>query len=186
MHSEKNGNSHEHLDPITGTPGAHPAGTGIGAASGGIAGAAAGVMAGPIGMAVGATVGVIAGGLAGKAAAESMSPTSAGVDDPSGTVAAVSVDLAAEDIYWRTQFRREPYYLQAYTYEDYAPAFLTGYLGYGRLAGSGYDTIESDLERDYSANRGSSALSWVEAKPATRAAWTRMERVLPPAPAAAA
>ena len=29
-------------DPITGTPGAHPLGTGAGAASGGVAGAAAG------------------------------------------------------------------------------------------------------------------------------------------------
>ena len=41
----------ENRDPITGAPGAHPVGTGIGAAAGGVAaGAAAGtVAAGPIG-----------------------------------------------------------------------------------------------------------------------------------------
>lgn len=38
-------------DPITGAPGAHPVGTGLGAAA---AGAAAGAVAGPIGAAVGA------------------------------------------------------------------------------------------------------------------------------------
>ena len=38
-------------DPITGAPGAHPVGTGLGAAAGGMAaGAAVGTMAGPVGM----------------------------------------------------------------------------------------------------------------------------------------
>ena len=173
MHSQtRNSNSHEHLDPITGAPGAHPAGAGIGAASGGIAGAAAGMVGGPIGMAVGATVGAVAGGLAGKAAAESLSPTTGAVDAPANDD---GVDAVAENVYWRSQFKHEPYYLQGCTYEDYAPAYLTGYLGRGRLAGKDYGEIESDLERDYSANRGASGLSWIEAKPATRAAWDRVE-----------
>ena len=65
------------LDPITGAPGAHPVGVGLGAAAGGIAaGAAAGtVAAGPVGTAVGAAVGAIAGGLGGKAVAEHFDPT---------------------------------------------------------------------------------------------------------------
>ena len=65
------------LDPITGAPGAHPVGVGLGAAVGGIAaGAAAGtVAAGPLGTVVGAAVGAIAGGLGGKAMAEHFGPT---------------------------------------------------------------------------------------------------------------
>jgi phage tail tape-measure protein len=65
------------LDPITGAPGAHPVGVGLGAAAGGIAaGAAAGtVAAGPVGTVVGAAVGAIAGGLGGKAVAEHFDPT---------------------------------------------------------------------------------------------------------------
>src|SRR5450830_337657 len=47
-------------DPINGTPGAHPLGTGAGAASGGVAGAA---------------VGTVVGGPAGKSAAEALNPT---------------------------------------------------------------------------------------------------------------
>ena len=42
------------LDPITGTPGAHPVGVGLG----------------PVGTVVGAAVGAVAGGLGGKAVAE--------------------------------------------------------------------------------------------------------------------
>ena len=55
-------------DPITGAPGAHPVGVGLGAAAGGIAaGAAAGTLAaGPVGTVVGAAVGAVAGGLGGK------------------------------------------------------------------------------------------------------------------------
>ena len=44
-------------DPISGKPGAHPVGTGAGAASGGAAGAAAGMaVGGPAGSVVGAAV----------------------------------------------------------------------------------------------------------------------------------
>lgn len=63
-------------DPITGTPGAHPVGTGVGALAGGAAaGAAVGTVAGPVGTAIGAAVGAVAGGLAGKGVAEQVDPT---------------------------------------------------------------------------------------------------------------
>ena len=55
-----------HPDPITGEPGAHPLGVGIGAIGAGIAGATIGLVAGPIGAAIGAAIGAVAGGLAGK------------------------------------------------------------------------------------------------------------------------
>jgi outer membrane lipoprotein SlyB len=69
-------------DPITGAPGSHPVGVGIGAAVGGIAaGAAAGTLAaGPIGTVVGAAAGAIAGGLGGKAVAEHFDPTVEGTE----------------------------------------------------------------------------------------------------------
>ncbi len=59
-------------DPITGEPGAHPVGVGVGALSAGAAGAAIGAVGGPIGMLIGATIGAIAGGLAGHEAAASV------------------------------------------------------------------------------------------------------------------
>lgn len=56
-------------DPITGAPGAHPMGTGVGAIGGAVAGAAAGSIAGPIGTVVGLVGGAIIDGLAGKGVA---------------------------------------------------------------------------------------------------------------------
>ena len=50
-------------DPITGAPGAHPVGVGLGTAAGGMAaGAAAGAVGGPAGAVAGAVVGGIVAG----------------------------------------------------------------------------------------------------------------------------
>jgi hypothetical protein len=144
-------------DPITGEPGSHPVGTGVGAAAGGIAaGAAAGtVAAGPIGTLVGAAAGAVAGGLAGKAVAEHFDPT-------------------AEDAYWRQNFEREPYFQNGMTYDDYGPAYRLGYESRGRYSGANFDDIDNDLMRDYENSRGTSRLSWDHAKHAVRAAWNRV------------
>src|SRR5688572_10061879 len=101
-------------DPITGTPGAHPVGTGVGAAGAGAAGAAIGAaVGGPAGAAVGLAAGAIAGGLAGKGAAEAINPT-------------------AEEAYWRKNYLNEPYVERTLVYDEYAPAYRTGYEGYSR------------------------------------------------------
>lgn len=64
-------------DPLTGQPGAHPLGTGVGAAGvGGVATVVGAAVAGPVGAVVGAVVGSVAGGLVGKGTAESLNPSS--------------------------------------------------------------------------------------------------------------
>jgi phage tail tape-measure protein len=153
-------NKDSNPDPITGAPGAHPVGTGLGAASGGAAGAAAGIVGGPVGIAVGAVIGAVAGGLVGKAAGEAVNPT-------------------AEDAYWRDQYASEPYYVQTRTYDDYAPAYRTGYEARAKLGERSFDDVQADLEHDYIRNRGGSTLNWDEAKPAARAAWERIEGSVP-------
>ncbi len=156
-----NRNPDTNPDPITGAPGSHPVGTGLGAAAGGaVAGAAAGAIGGPVGAVAGAAVGAVVGGLAGKGVAESMDPT-------------------LEDTYWRDNYNKQPYYVEGRTYDDYAPAYRTGYEARTRYAGRSYDDIEADLERDYYANRGNGRLEWADARAATRAAWHRVENVLP-------
>lgn len=155
-------------DPITKAPGAHPVGTGVGAAAGGAAGIAAGVAAsaatgigmgtalgGPVGAAVGLVAGAVMGGLAGKAIGEKIDPTK-------------------EDQFWSTRFKNEPYYQQNYTFDDYRPAYRTGYEGFNRYSGKSFDEIESDLQQDYTKNRGQSQLDWDRARVATRAAWDRV------------
>lgn len=149
----------ENLDPISGAPGAHPVGVGVGAATAGATGAAIGMAAGPVGAAVGAAVGAVAGGLIGKGVAEAIDPT-------------------AEEAYWRDRYHTEEYYDKGLTYEDYQPAYRTGYTGYGKhgVEGRDFDAAEAELEREYNESRGSSRLEWEKAKAASRAAWDRAGR----------
>ena len=146
-------NADRNPDPITNEPGAHPIGTGIGA----VTGAAAGSIGGPIGTAVGAVVGAVVGGLAGKGAAEAVNPT-------------------AEDAHWREHHVNEPYYSDAYTYYDYAPAYRAGYQSavHGR---ADWAATRSELHQRWEAERESSRLSWLDAEPAAKAAWERADRV---------
>ena len=141
-------------DPITGAPGAHPVGTGMGAAAGGATGAAIGSVAGPVGTLVGAAVGAIAGGLAGKGVAEMVDPT-------------------VEDAYWRDAHGKQPYYSKGREYDAFAPAYRTGYEGRSKYDGRSFDEVESDLQADYKRHNGK--LDWVDVKDATRNAWNRVD-----------
>jgi hypothetical protein len=152
-------------DPITGAPGSHPVGTGMGAAAGGMAaGAAAGTVAGPVGTVVGAAVGAVVGGLAGKGIAEKIDPT-------------------IEEAYWRENYVSRPYVNKAYTYDDYGPAYLYGVDNYARYQGRKFEDVEGDLARDWQRAKGKSRLAWEDAKHATRDSWHRLsdtvERAVP-------
>jgi hypothetical protein len=149
-------------DPITGEPGSHPIGTGLGAAGGGAAGAALGAVGGPVGIAVGAAIGAVAGGLGGKGVAEAIDPT-------------------AEDAYWEKNHRNQAYYEQGVEYPDYSPAYRAGYQGYAThgVAGRKFDEVESDVRKSYESTKGVSRVGWDKAKQASRAAWDRVERAIP-------
>lgn len=144
-------------DPITGAPGSHPVGTGIGAAAGGAAtGAAVGSVAGPVGTVAGIAAGAVVGGLAGKGIAEAIDPT-------------------AEEAYWR-EHHSEQTFARDRSYDEYSPAYRTGYEGYSRYATTGrtFEQSEADLQRDYEKYRGTSPLAWAEAREAARAAWHKV------------
>jgi uncharacterized protein (TIGR02284 family) len=142
-------------DPITGAPGAHPVGTGVGATGGALAGAAAGSLAGPVGTVVGLVAGAVVGGLGGKAVGEAVNPTQ-------------------EDAYWRENYDKETYYDTGRPYDDYAPAYKLGYLGRAER-GADFDAVEPALAAEWSSRRGDSSLDWPQARPATRAAWDRAD-----------
>lgn len=154
------------LDPISGEKGAHPIGTGVGAATGGVAagaatGAVIGTIAGPLGTAIGASIGVAAGailgGLAGKSVAEDIYPT-------------------VEQEYWRTNYSDRPYVRSGESYDDYEPAYKTGWESQFRNQRKSFDEVEADLKRAWSDGRGKSTLDWDRAKPAMRDSWERARR----------
>jgi phage tail tape-measure protein len=149
-------------DPITGEAGAHPVGTGIGAAAAGAEamGAAAGLGAGPVGSAIGAAVGAIAGGLAGKGIAEKIDPTT-------------------EDAYWRENYPTRSYYDESTSYEEIAPAYRYGWESRSRYGDRTWDEAESDLQSGWNETKHSAKVGWEKAKHASRDAWHRVERALP-------
>lgn len=153
---------HPHLDkdanpdPLSGQPGAHPFGTGLGASSAGAAGAAlGGGIGGPVGAVVGAAVGSVVGGLAGKGIAEVINPTE-------------------EEAYWREEHPNRDYITPDDPYEDYLPAYRFGWESYSRYPERTFEELEPDLEREWMTYRGERTdLEWERTKHATRDAWNR-------------
>ena len=82
--------------------------------------------------------------------------------------------------YWRDQYRNEPYVTKGQKYDEYAPAYRTGYEGRSQYAGQRFDDVEDNLKRDYENNRGNSPLGWDKAKQACRAAWDRADQFVSP------
>jgi hypothetical protein len=151
-------------DPLSGAPGSHPVGTGVGAVGGATLGATVGAVAGPVGVVAGAVVGAVAGGLAGKGVAEAIDPT-------------------VEETYWRTNFTSATYAKKDFEFNDYAPAYKLGWERATTNPGRPFAELESDLGRDWNTVKGKSRLTWDGAKDATRAAWQRtsdtVERLTP-------
>lgn len=146
-------------DPLTGEPGSHPVGVGVGTTGGAVAGAAVGAVGGPVGAVIGSVVGGIAGAAAGKSLAEGINPTE-------------------EDAYWREHHASQQWADRNYTYDDYSPAYRMGYEGPGRYHRT-WEDAEPDLQTDWDAYRGDSRLTWEEAREAARASWHRVERAVP-------
>lgn len=149
-------------DPITGARGAHPVGTGVGAAAAGTAGAAFGATAGPIGAVVGAAVGAVVGGLIGKGASEVIFPT-------------------AEQDYFRTSHRRRPQIDPDLDYDrDYAPAYRAGYVSHVRKPSASFEEAETDVIGEWEATKGESRLEREKAREAWKAGWERGSQQPPP------
>lgn len=148
----------ENRDPISGEKGAHPVGTGLGAAAGGVTGLGVGAaVGGPIGAAIGAATGAIAGAFGGKAVAETIDPT-------------------VETEYWRTTYRTRPYVAEGDPYTLYEPAFRLGWESRSKMKHEDYtfDDAESELSRNWQSLASRSNLEWEKARHAVRDAWDRV------------
>lgn len=156
MSTSKQEISDANADPLTGEAGAHPVATGIGAAAIGAAGLAIGAaVAGPIGVAVAVAGGALIGGYVGKAVGEVVDPTS-------------------EEAFWRDEHPNQPYAEQEVAFDDYAPAYRVGYLGYHQFGGRerSFEDAERDLEASYIETKAK--IPWSQARVASKAAWDRV------------
>jgi hypothetical protein len=149
--------SHANRDPITGEPGSHPVGTGLGSAGGAAAGAALGAaVGGPVGAVLGGVAGAVAGGAAGHAGGEALDPT---------------VEVA----YWKATYVTRPYYRKDRRFEDLEPAYRYGWeQATASKAGQRFEDVESALERTWPTARRNSPYEWRDVRDATRDSWTRV------------
>lgn len=144
-------------DVITGEPGSHPVGTGIGGLGGAAAGAAIGTAAGPLGTLIGGAIGAIVGGGVGHAAAEAIDPT-------------------REEAYWRAEYANTAYNRPEYEFDrDLHPAYAVGYANRARYpADAQFEDYETDLRRSWDDVKGESRMTWEDARLASRDAWNRV------------
>ncbi|GAC1462021.1 MAG: hypothetical protein NVS2B14_09880 [Chamaesiphon sp.] len=93
-----------------------------------------------------------------------------------GKSVAEHINPTQEDDYWRQNHTSRPYVEPNRTYEDYQPAYKTGYEAFGRHADTGktYEEVEPELEKEYKTNYGNASLPWESAKQATRDAWLKL------------
>ena len=146
-------------DPLSGTPGSHPVGVGVGGVGGAAAGAAIGAIGGPLGMLIGGGIGTLVGAAAGKGVAERIDPT-------------------GEEQFWRETYTSRPYHDARFDYEnDYAPAYTYGVDARTRMPERAWDDrLEQELGAGWGQVRGQSKLEWDHARDAVRDAWDRSDR----------
>lgn len=146
-------------DPISGAPGSHPVGVGVGGTGGAVAGAVVGSILGPIGTLVGGAIGAVAGAAAGKGVAERVDPT-------------------GEADYWRQEHPNRPYADRQDNYDkDYAPAYAYGNTVRGEHADRRWDdSLEADARSGWEGAKDKSELKWEQAKGAVRDAFDRSDR----------
>ena len=80
------------------------------------------------------------------------------------------IDPEVEDAYWQSAYWAQPYYRSECCYDDYAPAFCVGYIGYAQY-GDRFEEAEKSLIANWLRIKGDSRLELGEAMQAIRAAW---------------
>ena len=75
-----------------------------------------------------------------------------------------------EDAYWQSVYRAQPHYRAGSSYDDYAPAYCVGYIGFAQYGGC-YEDAEKSLIANWVRIKGDSSLAIEDAMQAIRAAW---------------
>ena len=75
-----------------------------------------------------------------------------------------------EDAYWQSVYWAQPHYRAGHSYDDYAPAYCVGYIGYAQYGGS-FEDAEKSLCANWIRIKGDSRLELDDAMQAIRAAW---------------
>ena len=81
--------------------------------------------------------------------------------------------VADDDTYWQQSYTTRPYYTQGTEYSYYKPAYQYGSQSYTKYQGKAFDSVESDLRRDWESDASRSSYKWDSARLAVRDAYDR-------------
>ena len=90
-------------------------------------------------------------------------------DDPEVRVDG-RIDPQQQDSYWQGAYWAQPYDRAECDYDDYAPAYCVGYIGFAQYGGR-FEEAEKSLCANWLRIKGDSRLTLDEAMQAIRAAW---------------
>jgi len=76
--------------------------------------------------------------------------------------------------HWQSNFEKEPYYSDRYSWDDYDPAYRYAYKSYEENPHARFEDLETRLEAGWDIAKGKSKLAWVDAKQAIRSAWNNL------------
>jgi hypothetical protein len=85
----------------------------------------------------------------------------------------LTLDATREDSYWQAAYPGERYYSPSLDYEDWAPAYCVGYIGFAQYGGT-FEDAEKSLWANWMRIKGDSRLTLEQARQAMRAAWDRL------------
>lgn len=81
-----------------------------------------------------------------------------------------------DDVYWRRNLDRQPFYFDGLSYDDYAPALQLGHTRFRE--DTLFEDVQCRLGSEWEEIKGKSRLAWFEARHAARAAWERASSVV--------
>ena len=150
-------NKNANADILTGEPGSHPIGTGIGTVAAASVGALIGTAAGPAGTVSGAVIGAVVGGIlgakTGKDIAEDINPTQAGLEAK-----------------W-LKHHSGSIYGKSHSYESFRNAYQYGHNARVSAPKKQFHEVESDLITGWNSNSGTNLLEWERVREAVQHAY---------------
>jgi len=88
------------------------------------------------------------------------------------------VDTNAEESYWRQNYSNRPYVTEGTSFIEYRPAYRYGADAHSRYQGKSFDEAEPEMAAEWDRFKGTSSLTWDNAKHAARDAWQRVSDFL--------
>jgi hypothetical protein len=77
--------------------------------------------------------------------------------------------------HFQENYKKEPYYSDRNTWDDYDPAYRYAYKSYEENPNKRFEELEDRMEAGWDIAKGKSKLAWLDAKQAVRSAWNKLE-----------